>query len=67
MEKVQRQNCFIEKIVERGIDMDREAGSLAAWIYLQRHGIEPEIILRVLSAPSQRRGGVRANTVAMSP
>lgn len=64
MEKMQRQNCIMEKIVNRGIALDREAGSLAAWIYLQGNGISPKVILRVLSSPSQRRSTSEVQTVA---
>ncbi|MGX4642940.1 hypothetical protein [Massilia sp. SYSU DXS3249] len=64
MAKVERRNGILENIIDRGITLDGENGSLVAWIYLQRHGVAPETILRVLSTPGRRRNGANSGTTA---
>lgn len=50
-----RTNTAFESVIRTGIHLDREIGSVSAWMYMARHGIAPSIILRVLAYPSQRR------------
>jgi hypothetical protein len=64
MASIERRNVILEKIVDRGIALDGENGSIVAWVYLRRHGVAPETILRVLAAPGRRRGAAKSGTTA---
>lgn len=55
MALVERKDRFLEQIVNRGIVIDAEHGSVIAWVFLYRHGVEPDLILRVLTRPTARR------------
>lgn len=64
MASIERHNVILEKIIDRGIALDGESGSIVAWIYLRRHGVAPETILRVLATPGRRRGAAKSGTTA---
>jgi hypothetical protein len=50
-----RINTEMMHLIEQGITLDILHGSVVAWRFLAAHGVPDEIILRVLSEPSQRR------------
>lgn len=55
MALVERKNLVLERLVDRGVELDQEKGVVAAWTFMNRHGISEEVILRVLSGPIARR------------
>lgn len=55
MALAERCDLMLEKIVDRGIALDSRGGAVAAWVYLQQHGVSEEVIVRVLTNPSLRR------------
>jgi hypothetical protein len=46
-----RSNPALAAVVDEAIRFDAERGAALAWAYLARHGVPPEMILRVLAAP----------------
>lgn len=50
-----RNNTGMRLIVEQGITHDLLHGSVSAWRFLSANGVPEDLILRVLSDPSQRR------------
>lgn len=42
-------------IVDQGISLNTEKGSVFAWAYLKKQGVSEAVIMRVLSTPSSRR------------
>lgn len=53
--QLERLNRTLQSIVERGILLDAERGSVDAWIFMTQNGVCETIMLRVLSHPNQRR------------
>jgi len=62
MAPVERTNLVMQRLVDRGVAMDAKYGSVVAWIFMNRHGISQEVILRVLSDPISRRTSSSAPT-----
>ena len=50
-----RTNLEMAQTIENGLVVDEVQGSVAAWAYLEDHGIPAPIILRVLISASRRR------------
>jgi hypothetical protein len=46
-----RSNPALAAVVDEAIRFDAERGAALAWAFLARHGVPPEMILRVLAAP----------------
>lgn len=55
MQQLRRVNLDLERLVDRGIELDMKEGSIFAWVFMKRHGISEEIIFRVLAIPTYRR------------
>lgn len=67
MEQVARQNQVLEQIVNHGVALDATQGSVAAWVYLSRHGVDHDMIVRVLASPAGRRPPAEGQLVAPLP
>jgi hypothetical protein len=63
MALVERKDLVLQRLVDRGVELDQEKGVVAAWTFMNRHGISEEIILRVLSGPTSRRSANAAPTL----
>jgi len=50
-----RVNTALAEIIAIGVRLNSERGSVAAWVYLQQHGVPQRTILRVLDSPTTRR------------
>lgn len=55
MDQVARQNQVLEQILNHGVALDATKGAVAAWVYLSRHGVDHDMIVRVLASPDGRR------------
>lgn len=55
MDQVARQNQVLEQVVNHGVALDATQGAVAAWVFLSRHGVDHDMIVRVLAPPAGRR------------
>ena len=58
MALVPRKDRVRAHVVDEGVALDAEQGVIAAWVYLRRHGISQDVIVRVLSGPAFRRSAI---------
>jgi len=55
MPYLERHDASLQDIVQRGLVLDVERGTLKAWIFMKEHGVSDIVMLRVLTRPDQRR------------
>jgi len=55
MVQTRRQNHARAHVVNLGVALDGQMGSVAAWVFLTRQGIDQDTIERVLGSPERRR------------
>ena len=55
MPHLERLNESLRDIVQRGILLDAERGTVNAWIFMKENGVNEIVMLRVLSRPDKRR------------
>ncbi|MUI16089.1 hypothetical protein GJV26_27060 [Massilia dura] len=54
-----RRNSDMEALVRQGLVVDAQRGAANAWVYMAAQGVPRNVIVRVLSAPDNRRDGDR--------
>lgn len=59
MKQQPRRDREMEALVRQGLVVDAQRGAANAWVYMAAQGVPRSVILRVLSAPSNRRDGDR--------
>jgi len=55
MPHLKRLNESMRIVVEHGIVLDAERGTVTAWIFMAENGVSEIVMLRVLSQPEKRR------------
>lgn len=66
MVQARRQNHAQAQVVNFGVALDAERGSVAAWVFLTRQGVDQDTIERVLGSPEHRRAAAQERAPASS-
>jgi hypothetical protein len=59
MKRQPRRDREMEALVRQGLVVDAQRGTANAWVYMAAQGVPRNVMLRVLSAPANRRDGDR--------